>query len=1481
MEDTTVTQDLASSLIEEVQAQDPAQLVPEEPIVSEEPPVVTAAVEEQEAPVEEVPEQEPSSTAYTEKKALFADSLGVGDDSFKEDYEPAPDWTTSAGWMMDEVGVINNVMRGIDQFTDKAEAGDDKKITASMNNLMQGVPEEYRDLIELQPNFEAAERESDRLRELSFRDGQRKNESTGQMLTAGITGFVVDPFNWVPGMTLLKGVRASTTLARMAGLHGAGATTLGQRAAVWSAFGGAEELVRGLPQLASDHTYHQDEYLQMAIMAAAFTGAMPVLGAGLKGAGGKTFKGIGEAAQTMGSNAVYRRLVATAEVIGEQTSAAKGITAKAKALDLAAVSRESAVKAQQAISNRFKDVPRKAFVQGLEEVAEDAGKAGATVGGFFRSLGKAIDARAPKVEKVLDADGAPVVPPARQAFDEAMDTLEQAVEIPKGVNPSAGAAGRQETLGTKVGDILADLKQSQKDVMRKLHDAKTATQRYLDGADMDAEPRGKLQNAIDQAHASATEAVHKAYAKKGLRPQRSRMTNAQGTKHVGGAVGALAQAATRAFKALDSKLWPDGINVQLRGKHAVAKAFEKAGIVAGDGETLQEVFEIITRNMSHVQRANKISQISNEMDVQLGMMGNDLDALMWKSNEARDLAIHELESARIAISNALDMAVTVADNPFTDAAVTAGQWLQVSSDWRGQGNMDEIAKQFRDNKLQRAVKSQYAMLTNSLSSRNMSSGSPLAQWFTHTILETPSGFGGKIDRNPLTAAIYSENMFNAAKIDIARGWEDLMKETALRENWGYLRRVRNTAGNAKTHKDVTRLSEDVMLEMNARNMGLDSDPSPAVAEFVDILNNSYSKLHDLQVGHVDGIHAGNKIKNYQHQSWDNEKLISFIGTTQGKAKLEGLFAKGYVAAGFAEHEADALAKAIISAKETSAARPRREATTFGEDDVANAMPDLLAIVERMRKSGSDEEVIQSIIEKMNKQGGADMPTYAKNRTPIDLSVSAVIDGKTVRIVDLMDKDVPATFIKYAKEATGRRAISESSGGLLTSDKQIHEMLTAMALEAGDIGANVDVKSNRIALQMILGKSYEGQLPMNARRVRDAVSLAGMGGLGESQLAEFGLALNRGTSGLVGLMQKLNVMKGNAKNKFTGIELSLSQQSDKKLMSELQEASGLYQDMYLVDRNNIHFDAAETDTNTLSKLVDTATGGKYRPLLQRLQGRATGYGALRQMEDQIAMASIAQDIAKFMRGEKAFSTEGRLRDMGVPLEEGSWLAKAFKDHVTYKENGSVETLNLHRWSDMDKSKFGVILNRYASQQVQKGFVGESSPEMMNQWVAFMMQFKSYPMIAAEKQQARHLKFADKEAAMGIMLNTVSSAGARILRYQSAAAGMKDEKERKAWLDKKYSESLAKDTFMYMGVAGMSPILWSTMQDAGRDEFSIASQLPVLNYIDGVIEAAKSPLAEGSGQRVARNTQTAMPLGTVAHMNILFRVMSEMTGEGTPD
>ena len=1540
----TINEGQAQDLIEEVQAVTPEQT---EPVASEEPPVATATVEE-EVVEPAAPPMEVEATDYSTLIDTFKDIVPVGPDAEKPEQSTAsPDFSTSLGWSMDEMGVTGNAYRWIQQATDQAEEGDDERIAASMPNLMLGVPEQYRNVIELQPNFEAAERESNRLRELARRDGWRLNEGTGQMIATGIGGFVIDPFNWVPGIAMYKGLRASKVLAQAAGIGGRTNTTLARQAGIWTAFGGSEELIRGLPQLASDHTYTQEEYFLNAGMAAGMVGAMPLAGAGLRSIGSKIASDAQNSALTMGSNAVYRRMVATAEVVSEQTAQSKGILAKAKALDVAAATRESAVRAAQAIKDKVIDIPRRGFLRALSEVGDDAAKATAVTTSFFRDIGAAIEKRIvkegepptppvkmtkaeeqaardnfnaamenlanergtptkdwtpeetqaardnfnTKMKELSENRGDPKTPEpdtvwtpektqaARDKFNEAIEKLASIAEKPaaKAGGKDAGAAARKPAPGQKAEDFVEGLRYQQRMTLKELNEAADAASKYLESVDVSAAARKELDYAIRMAKQQATDAIHAAGRLKGVRPERTRLNNKQGTVHVGNAVGFAAKAVSQAFRAIDSKLFPDGVNISLRGEVALSKAMAKAGIKKPDGKTWQEAWESVTSGMSHKQREIAAGKLANEMEVQLKVMADDLDAHPGMTAEMAEKAAYGFESVRIRISNAVDMVNKTASNPYMDATVTSPQWAQVSQAWRQQGNMNEIADQFVNNKLQSALKHQAAMLTNSLSSRMMASGAPLAQWFTHTILETPSGFGGQIDRNPLTAAIYSENLFNAAKIDVARGWEKLMIDTASAEGWSVGQRTRNTAGNAKTHKDVQRLSEDVMLEMNARNMGLDSTASPAVREFVDTLDGSYSKLHDLQNGHVDGIHAGNKITGYQHQVWDSHKLMSIIGTPGGRQSLTDLFTVGYVKSGFNDGEASALAKAMVESKETAAARPRKEQANFGEEQVADNMADLVSVVEKLQKDGTSADVIRGIVEKLNKLGGGETPTYAKNRTPIDLSANIQIDGKTVRVVDLMDKDVPATYIRYAKEATGRRAISEASGGLLKSDKDIHDLLTNMALEAGELGANVDVKSARIALQQIMGKSYEGQLPMNARRVRDGVSLAGMGGLGESQLAEWGLALNRGTMGLVGLAQKWGATKGAYNKKFRGIELTPEQATDTKFMSELQEVSGLYSDMYLVDRQNIHFDAAETDVNSLSKLIDTGTGGKYRPLLQRLQGRATGYGAIRQMQDQVAMASMSQDIAKFMRGQKTFSTDKRLRDIGVPLEKNSWLQKAFDEHATYKDDGTIETLNLNLWSDIDKAKYGVIMNRYASQQVQKGFVGESSPEMMNQWVAFMMQFKSYPMLAAEKQQARHLKFADKEAAVGIMLNTVSSGVARIIRYQSMAATIPDADKRKEYLSKKY-EDLGADTFKYMGIAGMLPSVKDSvinMSGNGKYNYSIADEIPVLNYIDGVMRAAQDPLETSSNGIVARNTQSAAPLGTVAHMNILFRIMSEMT------
>jgi hypothetical protein len=529
----------------------------------------------------------------------------------------------------------------------------------------------------------------------------------------------------------------------------------------------------------------------------------------------------------------------------------------------------------------------------------------------------------------------------------------------------------------------------------------------------------------------------------------------------------------------------------------------------------------------------------------------------------------------------------------------------------------------------------------------------------------------------------------------------------------------------------------------------------------------------------------------------------------------------------------------------------------------------MEIAERMRKNGVRESDIMDIIDTLNKGAEGGLPGYAKSRVPVDLNASATINGETIQIVDLLNQDIPAVYTRYTKEATARRAISEATGGLLDSDQAMNDLIVNMGLEAAELGKPVDTRAVRNALQIMMGRQYDGQLNTDLRRLRDAVSLAGMGGLGESQLAEFGLALNRGFSALIGAKQVMAAKTGDFR-KWRGLELTPEQQRNQTFLRELQEASGLFQEMYLIERRNVHFDAQEGNTRALSKIVDTATGGKFRPLLQHMQTRFTGYGVIRAYEDQIAMASIMQDIAKYFDGRKAFSSEDRLRDIGVPLDRNSWLARRIRHMATRNEDGTIQTLNLNRWSAEDKNKLGVILNRYASQQVQKGFVGESSPEMMRPDVAFLMQFKSYPLLAAEKQMARHLKFADKEAAMGVMLNAASSSLARMLRYYSVAAGIPDEKKREKYLEEKF-DSLGYDTLLYMGIG--TPL---TTVDFAADVME-GKPLPALNYISSYGAAMTAPFEEDIHERDMRNTQVAMPLGTIAHTNILFRLLSETTEE----
>ena len=148
-----------------------------------------------------------------------------------------------------------------------------------------------------------------------------------------------------------------------------------------------------------------------------------------------------------------------------------------------------------------------------------------------------------------------------------------------------------------------------------------------------------------------------------------------------------------------------------------------------------------------------------------------------------------------------------------------------------------------------------------------------------------------------------------------------------------------------------------------------------------------------------------------------------------------------------------------------------------------------------------------------------------------------------------------------------------------------------------------------------------------------------------------------------------------------------------------------------------------------------------------------------------------------------------------------------------------------------------------------------------------------MLAAEKQQARHLKFADKEMATGMFLNAVSSSGARIVRY-SALSAAQPAGERQDYFNNKLRQ-LPEHTWEYMGMAGMSP-LYARYASAmvGREPGvqGVHTEVPALSYATKLMSAHNSvtngePMTDNDYARI----QSLLPLGTIGFVNVMAGIL----------
>lgn len=1111
-------------------------------------------------------------------------------------------------------------------------------------------------------------------------------------------------------------------------------------------------------------------------------------------------------------------------------------------------------------------------------------------------------------------------PDPRGPIKSAIDDLENTVDS-FGAD-TAGAARVQRSFWEKRREDARDAKEAAVyEARQAIEDLRIKRDEFLDQLPeaTPAEARKNIQYLFD-SKISALDGVasHKADMN-GVRPAHRPVTTVN--EQVGGTYTKGMFDAQRMIKQSTDQLLKDMPNLKHTDLQARVQGALDSAIVRGStdkrkkpryepftptsGTTQTDINTMFDAVQSPTQRAKAFNKMGDEFETNWAQLREDLSLEDIATSEL-DYMFDMMDHVGDHIGGMFDMMQNQALSPLENTLRVGDVHQAMSNDFEASGWQPLLEEQFVNNKRNKAIANQAGGLTHSLQSQVLGSGVPLQQNLGLRLFETSAGFGGDRIAPTNTAAIVAQNLHNQVHVPYLRAYDDFQKAWAKEQNWSWLQEKKNYKGHSEGYADIAHMNETLMIAQNQRRLGKPQfhgpagKESPAILKMLDEMDAAYAKIHEIQMeSGIEGVRADNQIKHHQKQVWNDEKLLQMSGLPGGREATVELFQKGLEGGGMKSADAYEAAIAFFDSKHSSLHAPRLGGNQKLTNQTVNgAMPSILEVTEQMRKNGVDEQGISRVTAAINEAvGEIDGPGYLNHQMKVDYEASVMWNGKEVRIVDLLDLDTAGHLERQSKESTALVAINDAFDGNMNSYQAIEDYLVSSANQAQAMGGKNLSREIRNGISMMTGREYDGQLPQRLRMVRGHLQLTSMGGLMESQLAEAGLSITRGSASMAAMKQVKDANRGSRRVR-QGRDINTLPPAiaeNKELLDELQAITGNFSDMYSIQRNNVVFDAEDLGQSGqlqgLDRALDTVTGGKYRPAMHSMQQNLTGFGKIRALEDQVAGMSVLNDMARLFinpktgefrpPGEGASTTSvARWRDMGLDTGEQSTIRKlfdSFEGHIRVDENtGNITRLNIEDWTPAQKREMGVILERNASRQIQKGYVGESSPTLMNPMWAFLTQFRSYTMIAAEKQQVRNLKFADKEMATGMVLNAATSAISRMIRIHSLALSkpMDDREEYRAHK----MESIGYETMKYMAMAAMVPELSGVINQLVGQPFGAhpagevrggEDLIPALSYFQRLMQAQQDGIPTSDAER--GRLQSLIQLGTIKQANFLFGLL----------
>lgn len=716
------------------------------------------------------------------------------------------------------------------------------------------------------------------------------------------------------------------------------------------------------------------------------------------------------------------------------------------------------------------------------------------------------------------------------------------------------------------------------------------------------------------------------------------------------------------------------------------------------------------------------------------------------------------------------------------------------------------------------------------STRLLLSKNPLMRSAAVLLMENPEGAAGR----RTTAALAARVRERAYRGAFEPHYESLLNVWAGGKGYGKIRTLLD-------HRVKKEFDLAVTQELNARWMdAAATTDNKAVLRMADLVDEGFTMMgREYQyVGALGAARLPVGRKGYFPRVARGDRIAT-LNLEERQLVTRVLSDEFQTTAGFDKEFSDQLAVKYLERAVDRAKGGWMVTLDLRSGDTADVVQDALQAL-----NYSPDE-INKIIGRFSRGG----PRFTKSRIDLDMNSEYTLsDGRTFKLSELFEDDILSMYKNYARRTAGEVALAQY--GIMGSPG-LKELRKAAAAAPGDWQATpAELEAfDQFAAEM-LGTPFGTRLGKWGDNMRSLVSSAYLGGMGWTQLAE-------STNGIhaVGTVGMLNSIKDGPRLLREARAIGRGEHPENAILNSIEVFNGsIGGDPYRIiglrdvgDRPEVY------GADQLGWFSLAVRGASHAARVLSMQ-RAIEAVQVRGMSEQI--------VRKAMRYIREGTDDAALVDMGITPQLREALQRNMSRMATWRGRELVG-LDLMQMDDPVAARaFAAVVDRGASQIIQRTYPGEVGKWAHNDHLLLLTQFRTYPMVATQKQW-RRVKFSQGTAkAVGYVLGAASiTTPIYMARVSLQSVGKED-----GWLEERLSPmELGRAAARYTSILGLTsdvidaaaPVLGIEAQ-AGRS--GAAGSIPVVSYINDLGRAATQKDPEAIYRTLPGNripyVQTAM-------------------------